>query len=190
MPSSQRLTFTHASIRGAGRGSRTDPRETDHNPAELVMSRMTESQALVNTLAESSRAAQVNFQEVCGDLEQRTELLRECLKECRKLRLAGVLSAKGEVTQHDKDKHRPPRLQPISRGGCHDASEYILVTLQAARRLILEDHQYRMEIQRSMGNTNEALNDLGVGGGTVRARDDDDLTVVSDWNDMPDPVRY
>ncbi|UNQ75000.1 ORF4 [Fusarium oxysporum mymonavirus 1] len=168
-----------------GRQRENDEESIAHVPgtaAVTVQSRFTESRALLSALQTSSAEAQENFEAVCDDVRERSEILRSVLKECRNLRLVMILCMKGEVTDADKQKARPPRLRPMASGGCKEVEEYLLRTLVRAKEVIFEDYQQRLAESKTVGETNIRLDDMTVKMGQLQTRDDDELTIISNWN--------
>lgn len=149
---------------------------------DVVQTRLTENQGLIQALQASSSAAHREMVTIREDYLDRTEALRAIAKECRELRLVIIYAARGEVTGADRAQNRPPRLRGRADGGVEEVLDYVLKTLRAARRDIVEQASSARATNTAVGESNSRWGDVEAMVGEMRSRDEDEITIISNWN--------
>jgi len=158
------------------------PESQAHEPVDVISSRHTRDLALIAQLEQSTQESYETQAMILQDLHERTAIIKRTLKMCRDLRLMMVYVTRGEVSDTDKDRHKPPKLHKSSEGGASEAEVYIQQTLDRIADLTRDQHQKNARLARVAEETQENLADRTQAFVDAQARDDDDLTIVSNWN--------
>lgn len=149
---------------------------------DVVQSHFTRNAQLLTELEAANRSATNNQMILLDNLKDRSDAMIIIAKKCRDLRLMMVYDRRGEVTDADRAKHKIPKIRGQDGSGVSEMLDYCTSTLDVLAEQLVNSHHESRATSRAARVATDTLQSHSAAYEAQRARDDDEISMVSNWN--------